>query len=112
MTQHALKVEGREDTSRRCEAIGNIITCLFYLSQEANRSDLKGIATALEQTIGATVSAGRQELATHLDNMAQNNACDNSAFLDSFCKVTDGDMMLELKEILLKQNGAMHNTLE
>lgn len=49
-------------SNQRCAAIGNIVTCLYYLSKEAGRSDLPQLADVIDRAIGSAVFLGQEAL--------------------------------------------------
>lgn len=97
----------------RCEGIGNIAMCLYYLSSRARASNMEDIAELIEQTISTAVGLGAEDYREYLQGILDKRETSGKEFVKNFCPVDDEAVRLSMLEILNRQetSGATHTEI-
>jgi len=90
-----------------CEEVGKMAVCLFYLSREANAANLPEVAKVINQAITGVIALGVERYQAHLREALTRNSNDESAFIESFCRVNDEAVRFGIREIFYRQEGGL-----
>ena len=87
-------------SKERCEGIGNIAICLYYLSSRARASNMEDLAQLIEHTISRAVDLGTEGYREYLKSALGQKETSDREFIKNFCPVNDETVQLDLLEIL------------
>ena len=86
-------------SEERCEGIGRVVVCLYYLSNQARTSNMPDLAKMLDQAISDAARMGQDAYRQYLQD-AKTGRSAETAFIEHFCPVSDDATKLDLREIL------------
>jgi hypothetical protein len=94
----------------RCESIGNIAVCLYYLSTRARASGMTDLAQVIEESVTRVVGLGAENYREYLQGMLAQADTSDTEFVRNFCPVNDETVRLDILEILSRRESKRAGT--
>lgn len=90
----------------RCEAIGNIMVCLHYLSCQARATNCPELSLVIDKAVQEAMGLGLEAYNGYVRELLRNRSQDGAGFVEDFCNVNDETIKGELREIASRQAQA------
>lgn len=87
----------------RCKETGNMIICLYYLSQQAQAANFPDMAKVINQALTKIVAIGVKMQQEYLQESLAENLNDESVFIKNFCQVNDEAIKFGIQEIFYQK---------
>lgn len=83
------------------QKVGNLISCLYYLLRETEKSELDEVSTIIKQAIVQTVRIASQNHKEQLGEIKNSIIEEQVHFLDSLESIANEEIKQEIKRILV-----------
>jgi len=101
------KIEGPVQTETakvtRCEAIGNIMVCLHYLSCQVRVLNSPDLSRVIDKAVQEVMGIGLEAYNGYVQEILRSRSQNGAGFVEDFCNVNDESVKGELREIASRQ---------